>query len=162
MERKSKFNFKEPIYKLMYLYIGILSTLALISCLVIGLVINNYSIIWACLINFPFITIAIVLNVILNTFIASCQGKKATVSTIAVFLYITKYIILLLGLIIGIIVDTCVDWNIFNIYTLAACALIYPLGAIISTIHLSIIERKKDKEKKKEVHNEASSYLKDN
>ena len=146
----------------MYLYIGVLCFCAVVGCLIGGFVSGINSIAYAALIHIPFIACAIILNVIFNAFITaySLSGtKKAVVTVVSIFLYIVKYIILLMGLIIGVIVNACTHLDYFSIYALVGYAFIYPIGAIISTIHYSIIERKKDKAKKKQVYNEASSYI---
>ena len=146
----------------MYLYIGAICLLSFLGCLIGGCISKIYSITYASLIHIPFITCTLVINVIFNQIITDYGlggAKKAAVVASAIFLYIAKYIILLMGLIIGVIVNVCTHNEYFNIYALVGCAFIYPIGAIISSIHYSIIERKKDKAKKKPIYNEASSYI---
>ena len=161
-KKQPHFNFKEPIYKLMYLYIGIIAILAVIGCCIGGFVSNVNSIAYASLIHIPFIILTIVINVIFNTLVTDYGAsgmKKAAVTASSIFLFIAKYIILLLGLIIGVVVDVTTKVDYFNIYALVGCAFIYPIGSLIATIHYFIYERKKYKVKKKKVYNQASSYI---
>ena len=161
VKKHSHFNFKEPIYKLMYLYIGVIGIVAVACCCIVAAAVKNYSIAYASLIHVPFIVCAIILNVIFNALVTGYGAsgmKKAAVTASSVFLFIAKYIVLLLGLIIGVIVDATTKVDYFNIYALVGCAFIYPIGSILATLHLFISERKKDKVKKKPKYNQASSY----
>ena len=163
--KKSKhqvhFNFKEPIYKLMYLYIGVLGGAAVIGCTIAGIISGIHSIAYASLIHGPFIIGAIILTVIFNQLITDygiAGMKHGSIIASSVFLFIAKYIILLLGLIIGVVVDITTS-NYFNIYALLGCSFIFPIGNLIAVLHNYILERKKDKLKKKKVYNQASSYI---
>ena len=160
-KKQSHFNFNQPIYRLMYLYIGVLCACAVISCCIAGFVSKHNNIAYASLIHMPCIACAVILNVIVNQLVTDYGAsgvKKASVITASVFLFIAKYIVLLLGLVIGVVVNVTTK-NYFNIYALVGCAFVYPLGSLIATLHLSIVERKKDKAKKKKVYNQASSYV---
>mgnify|MGYP004448828149 FL=1 len=155
-------NWKEPFYKVMYLYVGVLCFCGVVGCLIGSVASDKYYIVYGALINVPFIIIAVVLNVVFNymiTAFAAQGGKKGSLTAVAIFLNILKYFIAIMGLIIGVIVDVTTSDDIFNIYSMMGCAFIYPVGSLISSIHISVIERKKDKAKKKKVLDKASSYI---
>ena len=110
---------------------------------------NNYTILYGCLLNIPFIIAAFVLGIIFNNLIFKTfkQSRKGGIVIISILLYCTKYIVLLLGLIIGVIINRVTNQDIFNIYALFSTALVYPasifLGSMTYHIRLSTSERKK-------------------
>ena len=115
------------------LFNTLLILIAFIVCISLSIIYKNYSIVYGCLINIPFIYFCLLFGFVTNKLILKNTNKKGTI-TFSVFMHITKYIFLLLGMIIGFIVNSTTKSNIFNIYSLFTCVLIYPLCNIFSVI----------------------------
>lgn len=141
--------FSERVNIFFLIYISILIGVSFLITLTLSVVYNNYTILYGCLLNFPFIIAAFVLGIIFNNLIFKTfkQSRKGGIVIISILLYCTKYIVLLLGLIIGVIVNRVTNQDIFNIYALFSTALVYPvsifLGSMTYHIRLSTSERKK-------------------
>ena len=141
--------FSERVNIFFLIYISILIGVSFLITLTLSAVYNNYTILYGCLLNIPFIIAAFVLGIIFNNLIFKTfkQSRKGGIVIISILLYCTKYIVLLLGLIIGVIVNRVTNQDIFNIYTLFSIALVYPvsifLGSMTYHIRLSTSERKK-------------------
>ena len=155
MTKQTKKNiFSERVNIFFLIYISILIGVSFLITLTLSVVYNNYTILYGCLLNVPFIIAAFVLGIIFNNLIFKTfkQSRKGGIVIISILLYCTKYIVLLLGLIIGVIVNRVTNQDIFNIYALFLTALVYPvsifLGSMTYHIRLSTSERKK-----KEKHN---------
>ncbi|MBQ6954696.1 MAG: hypothetical protein IJP83_01320 [Mycoplasma sp.] len=150
MTKQTKKNiFSERVNIFFLIYISILIGVSFLITLTLSAVYNNYTILYGCLLNIPFIIAAFVLGIIFNNLIFKTfkQSRKGGIVIISILLYCTKYIVLLLGLIIGVIVNRVTNQDIFNIYTLFSIALVYPvsifLGSMTYHIRLSTSERKK-------------------
>lgn len=145
--KKNIFSGRVNIFFLIYL--SILIGVSFLITLTLSAVYNNYTILYGCLLNIPFIIAAFVLGIIFNNLIFKTfkQSRKGGIVIISILLYCTKYIVLLLGLIIGVIVNRVTNQDIFNIYTLFSTALVYPvsifLGSMTYHIRLLTSERKK-------------------
>ena len=145
--KKNIFSGRVNIFFLIYL--SILIGVSFLITLTLSAVYNNYTILYGCLLNIPFIIAAFVLGIVFNNLIFKTfkQSRKGGIVIISILLYCTKYIVLLLGLIIGVIVNRVTNQDIFNIYALFLTALVYPvsifLGSMTYHIRLSISERKK-------------------
>ncbi len=150
MTKQTKKNiFSERVNIFFLIYISILIGVSFLITLTLSAVYNNYTILYGCLLNIPFIIAAFVLGIIFNNLIFKTfkQSRKGGIVIISILLYCTKYIVLLLGLIIGVIVNRVTNQDIFNIYALFSIALVYPvsifLGSMTYHIRLSTSERKK-------------------
>ena len=150
MTKQTKKNiFSERVNIFFLIYISILIGVSFLITLTLSVVYNNYTILYGCLLNVPFIIAAFVLGIIFNNLIFKTfkQSRKGGIVIISILLYCTKYIVLLLGLIIGVIVNRVTNQDIFNIYALFLTALVYPvsifLGSMTYHIRLSTSERKK-------------------
>lgn len=129
--KNNLFDKKLNIYFLLFNTLLIL--IAFIVCISLSIIYKNYSIVYGCLINIPFIYFCLLFGFITNELILKNTNKKRTI-TLSVFMHITKYIFLLLGMIIGFIVNSTTESNIFNIYSLCTCVLIYSFGNILSVV----------------------------
>lgn len=129
--KNNLFDKKLNIYFLLFNTLLIL--IAFIVCISLSIIYKNYSIVYGCLINIPFIYFCLLFGLVTNKLILKNTNKKGVI-TFSVFMHITKYIFLLLGTIIGFIVNSTTKSNIFNIYSLFTCVLIYPLCNIFSVI----------------------------
>lgn len=150
MTKQTKKNiFSERVNIFFLIYLSILIGVSFLITLTLSAVYNNYTILYGCLLNIPFIIAAFVLGIIFNNLIFKTfkQSRKGGIVIISILLYCTKYIVLLLGLIIGVIVNRVTNQDIFNIYALFSTALVYPvsifLGSMTYHIRLSTSERKK-------------------
>ena len=150
MTKQTKKNiFSERVNIFFLIYLSILIGVSFLITLTLSAVYNNYTILYGCLLNIPFIIAAFVLGIIFNNLIFKTfkQSRKGGIVIISILLYCTKYIVLLLGLIIGVIVNRVTNQDIFNIYALFSIALVYPasifLGSMTYHIRLSTSERKK-------------------
>lgn len=150
MTKQTKKNiFSEKVNIFFLIYLSILIGVSFLITLTLSAVYNNYTILYGCLLNIPFIIAAFVLGIIFNNLIFKTfkQSRKGGIVVISILLYCTKYIVLLLGLIIGVIVNRVTNQDIFNIYALFSTALVYPvsifLGSMTYHIRLSTSERKK-------------------
>ena len=150
MTKQTKKNiFSERVNIFFLIYLSILIGVSFLITLTMSVVYNNYTILYGCLLNVPFIIAAFVLGIIFNNLIFKTfkQSRKGGIVVISILLYCTKYIVLLLGLIIGVIVNRVTNQDIFNIYALFSTALVYPvsifLGSMTYHIRLSTSERKK-------------------
>lgn len=150
MAKQTKKNiFSERVNIFFLIYLSILIGVSFLITLTLSAVYNNYTILYGCLLNIPFIIAAFVLGIIFNNLIFKTfkQSRKGGIVIISILLYCTKYIVLLLGLIIGVIVNRVTNQDIFNIYALFLTALVYPvsifLGSMTYHIRLSTSERKK-------------------
>lgn len=150
MTKQTKKNiFSERVNIFFLIYLSILIGVSFLITLTLSAVYNNYTILYGCLLNIPFIIAAFVLGIIFNNLIFKTfkQSRKGGIVIISILLYCTKYIVLLLGLIIGVIVNRVTNQDIFNIYALFLTALVYPvsifLGSMTYHIRLSTSERKK-------------------
>ena len=150
MTKQTKKNiFSERVNIFFLIYLSILIGVSFLITLTLSAVYNNYTILYGCLLNVPFIIAAFVLGIIFNNLIFKTfkQSRKGGIVIISILLYCTKYIVLLLGLIIGVIVNRVTNQDIFNIYALFSTALVYPasifLGSMTYHIRLSTSERKK-------------------
>ena len=150
MAKQTKKNiFSERVNIFFLIYLSILIGVSFLITLTLSAVYNNYTILYGCLLNIPFIIAAFVLGIVFNNLIFKTfkQSRKGGIVIISILLYCTKYIVLLLGLIIGVIVNRVTNQDIFNIYALFLTALVYPvsifLGSMTYHIRLSISERKK-------------------
>lgn len=150
MTKQTKKNiFSERVNIFFLIYLSILIGVSFLITLTLSVVYNNYTILYGCLLNVPFIIAAFVLGIIFNNLIFKTfkQCRKGGIVIISILLYCTKYIVLLLGLIIGVIVNRVINQYIFNIYALFSTALVYPvsifLGSMTYHIRLSTSERKK-------------------
>ena len=150
MTKQTKKNiFSERVNIFFLIYLSILIGVSFLITLTLSVVYNNYTILYGCLLNVPFIIAAFVLGIIFNNLIFKTfkQSRKGGIVIISILLYCTKYIVLLLGLIIGVIVNRVTNQDIFNIYALFSTALVYPvsifLGSMTYHIRLSTSERKK-------------------
>ena len=150
MTKQTKKNiFSEKVNIFFLIYLSILIGVSFLITLTLSAVYNNYTILYGCLLNIPFIIAAFVLGIIFNNLIFKTfkQSRKGGIVVISILLYCTKYIVLLLGLIIGVIVNRVTNQDIFNIYALFSIALVYPvsifLGSMTYHIRLSTSERKK-------------------
>ena len=150
MTKQTKKNiFSERVNIFFLIYLSILIGVSFLITLTLSAVYNNYTILYGCLLNIPFIIAAFVLGIIFNNLIFKTfkQSRKGRIVVISILLYCTKYIVLLLGLIIGVIVNRVTNQDIFNIYALFLTALVYPvsifLGSMTYHIRLSTSERKK-------------------
>lgn len=155
MTKQTKKNiFSERVNIFFLIYLSILIGVSFLITLTLSAVYNNYTILYGCLLNIPFIIAAFVLGIIFNNLIFKTfkQSRKGGIVIISILLYCTKYIVLLLGLIIGVIVNRVINQDTFNIYALFSTVLVYPvsifLGSMTYHIRLSTSERKK-----KEKHN---------
>ena len=150
MTKQTKKNiFSERVNIFFLIYLSILIGVSFLITLTLSAVYNNYTILYGCLLNIPFIIAAFVLGIIFNNLIFKTfkQSRKGGIVIISILLYCTKYIVLLLGLIIGVIINRVTNQDIFNIYALFLTALVYPvsifLGSMTYHIRLSTSERKK-------------------
>jgi len=150
MTKQTKKNiFSERVNIFFLIYLSILIGVSFLITLTLSAVYNNYTILYGCLLNIPFIIAAFVLGIIFNNLIFKTfkQSRKGGIVIISILLYCTKYIVLLLGLIIGVIINRVTNQDIFNIYALFSTALVYPasifLGSMTYHIRLSTSERKK-------------------
>ena len=150
MTKQIKKNiFSERVNIFFLIYLSILIGVSFLITLTLSAIYNNYTILYGCLLNIPFIIAAFVLGIIFNNLIFKTfkQSRKGGIVIISILLYCTKYIVLLLGLIIGVIVNRVTNQDIFNIYALFLTALVYPvsifLGSMTYHIRLSTSERKK-------------------
>ena len=150
MTKQTKKNiFSERVNIFFLIYLSILISVSFLITLTLSAVYNNYTILYGCLLNIPFIIAAFVLGIIFNNLIFKTfkQSRKGGIIIISILLYCTKYIVLLLGLIIGVIVNRVTNQDIFNIYALFSTALVYPisifLGSMTYHIRLSTSEHKK-------------------
>lgn len=150
MTKQTKKNiFSEKVNIFFLIYLSILIGVSFLITLTLSAVYNNYTILYGCLLNIPFIIAAFVLGIIFNNLIFKTfkQSHKGGIVVISILLYCTKYIVLLLGLIIGVIVNRVINQDIFNIYALFSTVLVYPvsifLGSMTYHIRLSASERKK-------------------
>ena len=150
MTKQTKKNiFSEKVNIFFLIYLSILIGVSFLITLTLSAVYNNYTILYGCLLNIPFIIAAFVLGIIFNNLIFKTfkQSRKGGIVIISILLYCTKYIVLLLGLIIGVIVNRVTNQDMFNIYALFSTALVYPvsifLGSMTYHIRLSTSERKK-------------------
>lgn len=150
MTKQTKKNiFSERVNIFFLIYLSILIGVSFLITLTLSVVYNNYTILYGCLLNVPFIIAAFVLGIIFNNLIFKTfkQSRKGGIVVISILLYCTKYIVLLLGLIIGVIVNRVTNQDIFNIYALFSIVLVYPvsifLGSMTYHIRLSTSERKK-------------------
>ena len=150
MAKQTKKNiFSERVNIFFLIYLSILIGVSFLITLTLSAVYNNYTILYGCLLNIPFIIAAFVLGIVFNNLIFKTfkQSRKGGIVIISILLYCTKYIVLLLGLIIGVIVNRVTNQDIFNIYALFSIALVYPvsifLGSMTYHIRLSTSERKK-------------------
>ena len=150
MTKQTKKNiFSERVNIFFLIYLSILIGVSFLITLTLSAVYNNYTILYGCLLNIPFIIAAFVLGIIFNNLIFKTfkQSRKGGIVIISILLYCTKYIVLLLGLIIGVIVNRVTNQDMFNIYALFSTALVYPvsifLGSMTYHIRLSTSERKK-------------------
>lgn len=150
MAKQTKKNiFSERVNIFFLIYLSILIGVSFLITLTLSAVYNNYTILYGCLLNIPFIIAAFVLGIVFNNLIFKTfkQSRKGGIVIISILLYCTKYIVLLLGLIIGVIVNRVTNQDIFNIYALFLTALVYPvsifLGSMTYHIRLSTSERKK-------------------
>ena len=150
MTKQTKKNiFSERVNIFFLIYLSILIGVSFLITLTLSVVYNNYTILYGCLLNIPFIIAAFVLGIIFNNLIFKTfkQSHKGGIVVISILLYCTKYIVLLLGLIIGVIINRVTNQDIFNIYALFSTALVYPasifLGSMTYHIRLSTSERKK-------------------
>ena len=150
MTKQTKKNiFSERVNIFFLIYLSILIGVSFLITLTLSAVYNNYTILYGCLLNIPFIIAAFVLGIIFNNLIFKTfnQSRKGGIIIISILLFCTKYIVLLLGLIIGVIVNRVINQDIFNIYALFSTAFVYPvsifLGSMTYHIRLSTSERKK-------------------
>ena len=150
MTKQTKKNiFSERVNIFFLIYLSILIGVSFLITLTLSAVYNNYTILYGCLLNIPFIIAAFVLGIIFNNLIFKTfkQSRKGGIVIISILLYCTKYIVLLLGLIIGVIVNRVTNQDIFNIYALFSTVLVYPvsifLGSMTYHIRLSTTEGKK-------------------
>jgi hypothetical protein len=150
MTKQTKKNiFSERVNIFFLTCLSILIGVSFLITLTLSAVYNNYTILYGCLLNIPFIIAAFVLGIIFNNLIFKTfkQSRKGGIVVISILLYCTKYIVLLLGLIIGLIVNRVINQDIFNIYALFSTALVYPvsifLGSMTYHIRSSTSERKK-------------------
>ena len=150
MTKQTKKNiFSERVNIFFLIYLSILIGVSFLITLTLSVVYNNYTILYGCLLNVPFIIAAFVLGIIFNNLIFKTfkQSRKGWIVVISILLYCTKYIVLLLSLIIGVIVNRVINQDTFNIYALFSTVLVYPvsifLGSMTYHIRLSTSERKK-------------------
>lgn len=116
--------------------------IAFIICISLSVVYKNYCILYGCLINIPFIYLCLFFGYISNRWIFN-GNHKSRITIIAIFLYSIRYIILLLGMIIGLIINASTKVDVFNIYALFSCALIYPIASVLSIVVYNYINNKK-------------------
>ncbi|MDR0740063.1 MAG: hypothetical protein LBF00_04250 [Mycoplasmataceae bacterium] len=121
-------------YILSALWTGTLSFLALIIGIIIGLSIYRFDVIYAFAITLIFPTIVVfvsqkITNGILTFAKGGAKGKQ--IIWIAVFLFIFKYLILMIPLIIGLLINAITKTTIFNPFALVVGVLIYPLTTLI-------------------------------
>jgi cytochrome b561 len=64
------------------------------------------------------------------------KHKKCEIVTIAIFMHIAKYILIILPIIIGVVINIISDSEIFNLFSLIISALIYPTSSLLSQINL--------------------------
>ncbi len=107
--------------------------IASIVCISLSIIYKNHSIIYGCIINIPFIYLSLLFGFITNKLILKNTNNKSII-VFSIFMYMSKYTILLLGMIIGFIVNSTTKSNVFNIYSLFTCVLIYPFSNIFSVI----------------------------
>ena len=107
--------------------------IAFIICISLSILYKHYDIIYSWLIDIPSIYICLLFGCIINKLILSTSNKKH-ITIFSICMYIIKYIVLLLGMIIGFIINLKIKTNIFNIYSLFLCILIYPIGNILAII----------------------------
>ncbi len=129
--KNNLFDKKLNIYFLLFNTLLIL--IAFIVCISLSIIYKNYSIVYGCLINIPFIYFCLLFGFVTNKLILKNTNKKGAI-VFSIFMYMSKYIILLLGMIIGFIVNSATKSNVFNIYSLFTCVLIYPFGNILSVV----------------------------
>ena len=134
------FDKKINIYFLLFNSLFVL--IAFIICISLSVVYKNYSILYGCLINIPFIYLCLFFAYISNQWIFNVNHKSRII-IIAIFLYSMRYIILLLGMIIGLIVNISTKVDVFDIYALFSCALIYPIASVFAIIVYNHINNKK-------------------
>ena len=129
--KKNLFDKKINIYFLLFNSLFVL--IAFIICVSLSVVYKNYSILYGCLIDIPFIYLCIFFGFISNRWIFNVNNKTRT-TAIAIFLYCIRYIILLLGMIIGLVVNATTKVDVFNIYVLFSCIAIYPIANIFAAV----------------------------
>ena len=129
--KKNLFDKKINIYFLLFNSLFVL--IAFIICISLSVFYKNYSILYGCLIDIPFIYLCLFFGFISNRWIFNVNNKTRT-TAIAIFLYCIRYIILLLGMIIGLVVNAITKVDVFNIYALFSCVVIYPIANIFAVV----------------------------
>lgn len=142
-QQQNKNNlFDKKINVCFLLFNSLFVLITFIICVSLSEVYKNYSILYGCLINIPFIYLCLLFGYISNRWIFNINNKSRIV-IIAIFLYSIRYIILLLGMIIGLIVNISTNVDVFNICALFSCALIYPIASILAIVVYNHINNKK-------------------
>ena len=148
IQKQKKNLFDKKLNICFLLFNSFFTLITFIICISLSVVYKNYSILYACLINIPFIYLCLFFGVISNRWIFNINHKIHT-TIIAIFLYCIHYIILLLGMIIGLVVNASTKTDVFNIYVLFTCVLIYLIASILAVIVYNYINNKKQKNKTK-------------
>lgn len=140
-QQPKKNLFDKKINICFLLFNSLFLLIVFIICISLSMVYKNYSILYACLINIPFIYLCLFFGFISNRWIFNSNHKTQT-TIISIFLYCIRYIILLLGMIIGLVVNASTKADVFNIYVLFSCVLIYPIASILAVIVYNHINNK--------------------
>lgn len=111
-----------------WMFLAIALTL-MIAFLIVGIITNDYSYIYGFIISIPTNLLVIYINYKLPNLIidlAKAVKPKKVIIALSIFLYMIKYILVVLPMLIGVLLNNYVI-NIFNIYTLLVGILIYPI-----------------------------------
>lgn len=135
--------FKDKLNFYLFLYLTIAYGLSLSICLILSIVFKQFNILYGCLINlFPTI-VGYILNVFL--FKESTNSSLNQSKGLSILFYSLKSLIVIVGFIIGIAINLLFNAQIFNLYSLCLCALIFPIVNIIAFIHYASAQKKLNK-----------------
>jgi len=120
--------------KMSMIWVSIFYLLIFCICLIISIVINDYSLVYAILLSLPFSYIYLFTNELPIGFLikkAKMHKSKTYLISWGIILFCIKYLIILIPLIIGLAIDYSLIMC-FNQYVLIICVLFIPLSSLIS------------------------------
>ena len=134
MNKPNSFFIRQLIWCYLLVLLGLIVTIFM-ACLSPC---KNY--IFAFILYLPFPTIVIwftkfIIDAVMNT---SKKGiKKGWVVTIAILMYMSKYIVAVLPIVIGELINLAVGNEIFSLISLIVVVLIYPTSSLLSQIRIT-------------------------
>jgi hypothetical protein len=129
-------NFDNPnrFYLLSGFWSALLSFSALVIGIVIGLSIHRFDVLFAFVLNLIFPSLTVLLSYKFTNLIFSFiknGAQKRQIIVFSMFLFVVKYIVVVMPLIMGLIINGSMHTTMFNPFALVIGALIYPMTTLI-------------------------------